>query len=280
MRIDAEPFPGYRLIRFLGGGGFGRVWEARAPNGGRVALKFLPCDDQQTAAREIRALQAIKQVRHSHLISTDRVWCYDGFLVLAMELADGSLDDLLKTYQARSGTPVAAEHVCYLLSQAADALDFLNGRKHWINGQFISIQHCDIKPSNLLLFGDLLKIGDFSLVSSLSGAQVEHRSQSGTINFCAPEVLQGQLSTHTDQYSLAVTYCVLRGGRLPFEDSPSAWMRGYVRPAPDLGMLPSAEQPIIGRALNPIPQNRWPSCEELMNRLTNLVCEGVAQPAP
>jgi serine/threonine protein kinase, bacterial len=277
LRIDVEPFPGYRLVRFLGGGGFGHVWEAQAPGGSRIALKFLPCDDQKSAAREIRALQAIKELRHPHLLKMEGVWCYNRFLVLAMELADGSLDDLLKSYRNQFDTPISPEHTCYLLSQAADALDFLNAREHWINSQIISIQHCDIKPSNLLLFGDTLKIGDFGLASSLS-SQVEHRSGSGTMNFCAPEILRGQLSTQTDQYSLAVTYCILRGGRFPFADSADVWKPGYARPTPDLSMLAPAEQPIVGRALNSIPQNRWQSCGEFMSRLANLIYQGTSQP--
>ena len=278
LSADAEPFPGYRLDRFLGRGGFGEVWEARVPGGKRAALKFLPCDKGQKAAREIRALQAMREVRHPHLVRVDQVWCYDSFLVISMELADGNAEDLLKTYRSQFGTPVSAEHVCYLLSQAADALDFLNARTHLVNGQYISIQHCDIKPSNLLLFGDTLKIGDFGLVSALgSQSECEHRTRSGTMSFCAPEVFQGRLSTHTDQYSLAVTYCLLRGGRLPFEDPASAWDPGFVRPVPDLSMLPTVERTVVGRALNPIPQDRWPSCGELMSRLATLVCEPVAQ---
>jgi len=273
LNTGAEPFPGYRLVRFLGRGGFGEVWEAQSPAGKPKALKFLPCDAGQKAAREIRALQAIRQVRHAHLVRTEQVWCYSGFLVLAMELASGSLDDLLRTYLKQFDTPIIPEYVCCLLSQAADALDFLNSRKHLVNGQYISLQHCDIKPSNLLLFGETLKIGDFGLVSALTSQnEHEHRSRSGTISFCAPEVFQGRLSTQTDQYSLAMTYCLVRGGRLPFEDSGHAWSAGYTRPAPDLSMLPSEEQPIIARALSPVPQDRWPSCGDMMNRLARQVC--------
>ena len=44
--------------------------------------------------------------------------------------------------------------------------------------------------------------------------------------------------------------------------------RSYARPAPDLSMLSSAERPIVLRALDPVPQGRWQSCTELINRLS------------
>src|SRR5262249_9098454 len=59
----------------------------------------------------------------------------------------------------------------------------------------------------------------------------------------------------------------LRGSRLPFPDSPTGFVPGYVRPAPDLSLLTPAERPAIARALAPIPQNRWPSCGELLAEL-------------
>jgi serine/threonine protein kinase, bacterial len=161
------------------------------------------------------------------------------------------------------------------LLEAAEALDFLNARQHQVNGRIVAIQHCDVKPTNLLLVEDKLKVADFSLSSSIS-SQVETRCRSGTLNYCAPEIFQGRLSNQTDQYALALTYCFLRGGRLPFNDTPATFQANYVRPSPDLTMLSADERPIVARALNPVPQNRWPSCSELMTALTRVI----SGPAP
>src|SRR5260370_8745708 len=122
----------------------------------------------------------------------------------------------------------------------------------------------------MLLFGDTLKLTDFGLSSSIS-CQLKWHRQAGTVAYTAPEVLQGRLSNWTDQFSLAVTYCELRGGRLPFPDPPQAFQPSYTRPAPDLAMLPARERPIIARALSPIPQVRWPTRSEMMYQLATFL---------
>jgi serine/threonine protein kinase len=92
-------------------------------------------------------------------------------------------------------------------------------------------------------------------------------NRTGTLEFASPEIYRGQLSDQSDQYALAVTYCLLRGGRLPFPDSPTKFMTTYTRPSPDLTMIPHLERPIIARALAPSPIQRWPSCAALISQL-------------
>lgn len=266
LQPDVEPFPGYRLVRFLGRGGWGDVWEARQPDGRPVALKFLHCDSELAAVHEIRALQSIRQLSHPNLIHVDRIWGYAGHVVVAMELAAGSLLDLLDVYRAEYGTGIYPQHLCHYLRQVADALDFLNKRQHHLNGQRVAVRHCDVKPSNLLLLGGQVKLADFSLSAQVTSPMGYHR-RVGTYCYTAPELLQGWLSDRSDQYALAVTYCELRGGCRPFPDPPLDVGKDYARPAPDLAMLSPAERPIIARALDSVPQGRWPSCIELMDRL-------------
>jgi serine/threonine-protein kinase len=278
LHAGLEPYPGYRLARRIGGGSCGEVWEAKVSKGKPVALKFMACGAKDLAVREIRSLQAFLHLRHPRLIHIENVWCFEGYVVVAMELADGSLGDMLDVYLSRFGTPIIQEHACLLLSEVAEGLDFLNARQHVINGSKVAIQHCDIKPSNLLLCGENLKVADFGLSSFLIG-RLETRRRAGTLDYCAPEIFQGRLSDQTDQYALAVTYCLVRGGRLPFLDTPPTFRPSYIRPTPDLSMLAESERPIVAKALNPAPQDRWASCGDLMNRLTNVVYEGATKEA-
>jgi len=262
--------PGNRLRKFRGRGSYGSVWEGETTDGEPAALKFLPCGDGMAVAQEIRSIQAIKQLYHRNLVRVHEVWCHRGYIVVVMELADGSLLDLLDAYQSEFGQPLPPEDVCQCLAQAADALDFLNARQHEIDGQCVGFQHCDIKPSNLLLFGETVKLCDFGLASPITTPVRFHRL-AGTWAYAAPEVFQGRLSNWTDQFALAVTYCELRTGQLPFPDLPTTFPPGYVRPAPDLSILPDSERPIIAKALAHTPQDRWQSCGELMHRLTEVV---------
>jgi serine/threonine protein kinase len=123
-----------------------------------------------------------------------------------------------------------------------------------------------VTPANLLLFGQTVKVSDFGLTTALAFREKAHL-RAGTPAYAAPEVFQGRVSDRTDQYALAVSYCQLRGGCLPFPDTPPTFVPGYVRPAPDLTMLTPAERPAVARALSPVPQDRWPSCGELLAEL-------------
>jgi serine/threonine-protein kinase len=256
----------YKLCEMLGRGGFGQVWEAEIKDGRRVALKFIPCKRDMSAAKEVRAIQAVRRLNHPNLIAIDEIYTDLGYVIIAMELADGSLLDLLFRYQAEARSPIVPEKVWYYLAQAARVIDFLNSHEHDWQGQRVGFQHCDIKPSNLLLFDDVVKVSDFGLASPTAALIKPHR-RVGTMIYAAPEVFQSRLSDWTDQYALAVSYCQLRGGRLPFPETSASFNRHYTRPAPDLSMLPERERPVIARALTPVPLARWPSCQELIARL-------------
>jgi serine/threonine protein kinase len=263
LQSGSEPFPGYSLRQLLGRGGFAEVWEAQAPDGRVVALKFLASRNVKATPSEIRSLQAIRQVRHPNLVEVFNVWCQPGFLVVAMERAECSLADLVDVYRDELGTALPPQHVCFLLAEAAEALDFLNAPQHTINGRRVAIHHCDVKPSNLLLFGEKVKLTDFGL-TALGSCAEGSRVAGGTWEYAAPEVFRGHLSKHSDQYALAVSYFQLRTGRLPFAGARA----GPPRANADLSGLLPRELPVVARALSPEPYRRWPSCAEFINQLS------------
>lgn len=274
----SEPIPGYRLVEPLGKGGFGEVWKCEAPGGLLKAVKFIRSgldntDPQGFAAKlELRALQRIKSIRHPFLLSIERIEVIEGEVLIVMELADRSLQDLLNQRRHAGETGIPRKELLGYLREAAEALDVLN-QEH-------GLQHLDIKPRNLFLIGRHVKVADFGLVASLSDLQNqvswERRSEVLTPLYAAPETFLGSLSHFSDQYSLAITYQELLTDTFPLSgQSFSQLAMRHIQAPPELHPLPEADRPIVARALAKQPSERFPSCSEFVQALT-LACEGLA----
>jgi hypothetical protein len=257
LTTGAVPVDGYTLVRRLGGGGFGQVWEASGPGGLHVALKFVPLGDE-VARVELSALEQVKDLRHPHVLSLFASWQCDGYLILAMELAECTLLQRFQQAVDAGGVGIARDVLLVHMQEAASGIDFLNDH---------GVQHRDIKPQNLLLVGGCVKLADFGLAKVLERTAAPTNRGLMTIPFAAPERFQGQVSRMSDQYSLAITYCYLRGGRLPFEGEEAAIVAGHLMEPPDLSMLAAAERPAVGRALEKDPHARWPSCRQFVQSL-------------
>jgi serine/threonine protein kinase len=265
-KLSPDLYPGYSLCRFLGNGGFGEVWSAQTHEGEPAALKFLSCVGRRGGLHELRSIQLVRPLLHPNLVQIKQVWAAREYLVVAMELADGSFEDLFDMYEEETGKPIPVDDLLPFLSQAANALDFLNAPQHKISGQMMGIQHGDISPGNLLVCDGTVKLSDFSLTTAFQGC-IKNCPPAGKPAFAAPEVFKGRLSNRTDQYALAITYCWLRSGRLPFSDTPELFDPTYKRPAPDLSMLTKEERPAIERALAAQPNDRWNSCRDMVSQV-------------
>src|SRR5262249_33672730 len=158
--------------------------------------------------------------------------------IIGMELADCTLADRLREAVAQGFPGIPLGELIEYMREAAAGIDFLNEPPHTIGGQpNLSIIHRDIKPHNLLLLGGGVKVADFGLARSVEST-MSARSGGMTPAYAAPEFFQRQVSRQSDQYSLAASYCELRGRRLPFEGSPIEVMVGHVMQSPNLAMLP------------------------------------------
>src|SRR5438105_7791105 len=256
---NAEPIPGYRLLEPLGSGGFGEVWKCEAPGGLFKAIKFVYGNlksldmDGVHAEQEWQALNRIKEVRHPFVLSLDRIQDVDGELVIVMELADKSLYDSYVECQSAGLLGIPRDALLRYVRDAAEALDHMN-EKH-------NLQHLDIKPRNLFLISDRVKVADFGLVKHL-----ERQSASGLLGgvtplYAPPETFSGQISEASDQYSLAIVYQELLTGQRPYAGKTVRQLaQQHLTEDPDLRALPEAERPIVGRCLAKDPAKRFPNC--------------------
>jgi serine/threonine protein kinase len=220
-----------------------------------------------TTARELRSIQSFQTLDHPYLVKTHAVWSVPGYIVTAMELAEATLLDLMLVYHNDLGQHIPLPQLCLHMWQVGEALDFLNARRHLLEGRRVGFQHGDIKPNNVLLFGDAAKLTDYGLATPTYGPSTPC-PRHGTRDYAAPEVLQGYQSDTSDQFSLAVTYHVLRTGTFPFPPAPVGDLpKSFSRPAPDLSLLTAAEQAVLLRALAPAAQDRFPTCQELTRGL-------------
>jgi hypothetical protein len=248
----------YRLLRPLGAGGMGTVYEAEeAGSGRRVALKLLDGD----AAESREAMQRFRQegrlmsqLAHPNCVFVLAADEDAGRPYIVMELMPGTT---LKELVAEHG-PLPPEEA------VAKVLDVIDGLQE---AHRIGVIHRDVKPSNCFLAPDgRVKIGDFGLAKQLLNDT--HLTQTGTFLgtplFASPEQIKGgAVGVRSDVYSVAATLYFLLTGQAPFQkNNATATMARIVsEPAPPMRSvrpeLPAGLDRVVLRGLERQPGRRW-----------------------
>src|SRR5438552_4997345 len=206
-----EQLGNYRLVRLLGQGGFAEVYLGEHIYlGTAAAIKVLyaklASDDFEHFRKEART---IARLVHPHIV---RVLDYGIEGTTPFLVVDYAPNGTLRTRHPK-GVPVPLPTVVSYVTQIAEALQYAHDQK---------VIHRDVKPENVL-FGrrNEVLLSDFgiALVAMTSNYRSTQGMQdmAGTIAYMAPEQIQAQAETASDQYSLAVvTYELLSGAR-PFQ---------------------------------------------------------------
>jgi serine/threonine protein kinase len=257
-QIFVPDFNAYKLIRPIGEGQFGKVWLAVAPGGVDVAVKIVswPRAHHMTQM-ELRALEAVKRIRHPFLIQMHAYWAMEDQLVMVMELADGNLEERHKECIDAGEIGIPVDELIQYTSEAAEALDHLHCE---------DVVHRDIKPANILLVKGHAKLGDFGVARLVELGKPDFKATVvGTPQFMAAEVFDHQVEPASDQYSLAVMYLDLRVG-LP-NMSFSDLMSGKGTLLESLVKLPEAERKELEKALDQDPNQRFADCRLMAEAL-------------
>jgi len=285
-QMNKDKIAHYRIVRKLGAGGMGLVYEAEDTKlGRRVALKFLKesaVHDAGAMERFLREARSASALNHPSICTVHAIEECDGRTFIAMELLEGeSLDKVLN----RGTMPIS--HCVEVCIEIADALDAAHKK---------GIIHRDIKPGNIFLTGrGTTKILDFglaklmeveggpsedTLADSETVFQTSVGTTVGTVVYMSPEQARGEaLDARTDLFSLGSVMYGMVTGRHPFQGSTSAVIFANILHAAPVSPvhfnsdIPPELERIINKLLEKDREMRYQVAAELRADLKRLLRE-------
>ncbi|MGH8482552.1 MAG: serine/threonine-protein kinase, partial [Nevskiaceae bacterium] len=276
--MSADSTPGqlgrFRIVRELGRGAMGVVYEAQDPALDRtVALKavMLTGDTAERATYEARFMQearAAGRLSHPAVITIYDVGREGDLAWIAMERLHG-VDLRQQLMQARPPAKAALS----IAVQVAEGLAYAHQ-----NG----VVHRDIKPANIMLGrGGRAKIMDFG-IARLHASDIKTQTGVvlGTPRYMSPEQLAGRPLDHrSDIFSLGAVLYEMLTGQAPFTGADVSQLMhniahaAHVAPTRRVAGLPSVLDLVIARALEKDPAQRYQSAQELAEDLESALSE-------
>jgi len=272
----------YEIVAKAGAGGMGEVYRARDTRLDRtVAIKVLPehlAADPERRKRFEHEARAVSALNHPHICTLFDIGSQDGIDFLVMEYLEG------ETVSARlQHGPLGREQVLRYGMQIAEALDRAHRQ---------GFAHRDLKPGNVMLTKDGAKLLDFGLAketaarpldagaATLSRALTVEGVISGTLQYMAPEQLQGQgADLRSDVFAFGAVLYEMVTGRKAFGGDSQAGVIAAILSSqpPPVTQPPSALDLLIRTCLAKDPEERWQSLHDVAVLLQRLLEESPAE---
>jgi tetratricopeptide (TPR) repeat protein len=256
----------YEVAARIGGGGMGVVYKATDLKLGRpVALKFLPpqwSHDDAAKQRFLREAQAASATNHRNIcIIHDIGQTDDGQLFIVMAYYEG---ETLK--QKLENGPVPVGEALEIAAEVAEGLAKAHAQ---------GVVHRDVKPGNLMVTEDGIKVLDFGLAKFADALQLTMPGSTvGTVAYMSPEQARGEdADARSDVWALGIVLYEMLSGRVPFGGAyPEAIFHAIKNePLPPLlvdgGAPPAALEALVLRALEKDPDRRYQSAREVARDL-------------
>jgi serine/threonine-protein kinase len=277
----------YRIIDYIGGGGFGSVFRAEdATTPGRVvAIKELHKKHTRNAAIKQRFFQeAVAMARLDHP-NLPRLFTFGedhGSYYLVMEFISGSL-----LSEEIDRGKIAPARAVSITEQVLEAVKYAHSS---------GIIHRDLKPDNIMLVGEpdlKVKVLDFGIARMVGGENLTLTGEGfGTPAYMSPERMMGTTTVdhRTDIYSLGIILTEMLSGQRPFQseatDPAAYWleMRSLHESTelPSLSELgvPGELERIIRRAAAKRVEDRYQSSDEMLGDLRSIDSSGAVSDSP
>ena len=269
-RLDiGTEFAGYRIDQLIGRGGMALVYRATQLDhtGKTVALKIIApehSEDPEFRERFIREARLAASIEHPNVIPINEARESDGLLFLSMMYVDGTdLHELI----ARGGA-LPPDRAARLLVPVAEALDEAHVR---------GLVHRDVKPGNILIREhprERVYLADFGIARSSEYSGITGSTKVvGTLDYMAPEQLEGKLDSRSDIYALGCVLYEALTGRVPFpRDTPAAQMWAHLQDKPTavrelVKGIPEEFEEVLARSMAKDPADRYRTAGEMANAL-------------
>ena len=210
QKADGKLLDSYDVLKQLGKGGYGKVYEIRSKKTGEIrACKHLSKLNIKNLEKFKREIEILKKMDHPNIIKLYEVFESERSLYLVMEECKGGevFDKIIERIQAKQ--MYSEKDAANIIQQVMSCIQYCHNH---------NICHRDLKPENLLYLNpgserdNRIKVIDFGLSQSAD----KLKTKVGTAYYVSPEILKGNYTQLCDIWSAGVILYILLTGDPPF----------------------------------------------------------------